>query len=156
MKKHIFFILIFTLVLGTSCSKSTGSTTNMTTDTWSTAITNHDEKINFMKKYIGCPTDVLDAEYHIVYHDNSGGRVPGPSDWTIAAAIKINPGDMARWTGGMDEISSDQVDTAWWDGLNISAWAFSGAGIYYKQPNENSFLAVYQEDGVILKYAYTV
>ena len=158
MKKCILLIIVFILIFQTSCSvtgRAAGREENLTTNTWSANIKDHDGKIEFMEKYLVCPTKVLDAEYHIVFQDNSKGLVPGPSDWRITAMIKINPDDIAEWTKNMEEISEKQMDRTMLDELTIPDWDLSGEAAYYKRPNEQSYLVVYEKQGILLKYFFT-
>jgi len=165
--KFLFILFILScLVLLLSCNFSDGTPNeDLTTDTWSTELENHDEKIQFLKEYVECPSEVLDAEYHIIFQDNSKGFVPGPSYWTVSAAIKINNSDIDEWTSDMEEVSKEQIDTNWWSNLNITDWNISDWNINdwilndstacYKRPNESSYLVVYDEQGILLKYFYT-
>lgn len=125
-----------------------------TTDTWSADFKGDQDKIEFLMKYVNCPTKVLDAEYHITYHDNSHGLVPGPSDWRISAAIKVDPGDIREWTDGMEEVPEDQIDTGWWEGLDISDWGLDDSAAYYKR-DSGSYLVVYAGQGILLKCFWT-
>ena len=156
MKKFLL-CTIFMLVFLSSCSFNGAnlSSEELTTDTWSAGIANHEDKIKFMEKYIKCPTEVLDAEYHIVFQDNSKGLVPGPSDWRIAAAIRVHGSDIDKWISDMEEVSENQIDQTWWAGLAIQNWDINNSVSYYKRPNEQSYLAVYPKQGILLKYFYT-
>lgn len=131
------------------------SNEDLSTDTWSTDIKDHDEKIQFLNKYVKCPTEVLDTEYHIIFQDNSKGLVPGPSYWKVTAAIKINTNDIDEWTSDMEEVTKEQIDKNWWSELNINDWSLNDSAAYYKRPNERSYLVVYNEKGILLKYFYT-
>jgi len=142
MKKMLLFFCCVALIL-TGCQKS------RTTDTWSTEFETHEEKIAFFEKYVDCPSEVVDTEFHIFYHDN--GRL-GPSDWWIRAAIKITPGELSKWTVDMDEVEEERIDTDWWSKLNIQDWDLTGEPLYYKSPVRRSYLAVYEKQGIILKY----
>jgi hypothetical protein len=125
---------------------------NISTNTWSYEFQNKDEKLSFLAEYMMAYSEIEDAEYHIIYHDNSGGLVPGPSDWDIRVALKVKSHDMSLWIEGFDEISSSEVDLAWWGGLeteNIS-WNHEDA-ICYKRPGAYVYLVAFPEQGIILK-----
>ena len=128
-----------------------------TANTWSFDFESMDEKLSFLAEYLIAPSEVLDAEYHVVYHDNSGGLIPGPSDWDIRVALKIKPHDINLWTEGFDEISSSEIDLAWWDGLatgNIS-WQTDSA-VYYRRSEHFVYLVVFPNQSVILKAISTM
>src|SRR6478735_2242953 len=59
-------------------------------------------------RYLKLRTPVSDAAFHIVYHDNSGG-LPGPSDWSIAAVVKVTPADGPVWLAGARQLSSNET-----------------------------------------------
>lgn len=56
------------------------------------------------------PSEIIDTAYHIIYQDNSKGRVPGPSDYNIRAAFTVAAGDLPLWTKDMKKILPEQVN----------------------------------------------
>ena len=139
---------------------------NRTTDTWSSSFDNQEERLSFLYQYLsvpsnislGRPLDIHDAEYHIVYHDNSTGLVPGPSDWDIRVALRIDPEEISIWTEGFEKIDSRKIDISWWDGLmsdNVS-WGSPAGTECYKRENDFSYLVVFEDIGVILKAISTM
>ncbi|MDR0221385.1 MAG: hypothetical protein LBI54_08295, partial [Lachnospiraceae bacterium] len=80
---------IFLISISFNLFRTVADQKNLTTDTWSNSFASKEEKRSFLAEYLVAPSEILDAEYHIVYHDNSTGRVPGPSDWDIRAALVI-------------------------------------------------------------------
>ena len=70
------------------------------TDTRSGDLAGPLHRLAFLKDYAQGPTEPLDAEFHIVFHDNSGGLFAGPSDYEMNVAVKVKPDDMARWAAG--------------------------------------------------------
>jgi hypothetical protein len=138
----------------TGCSANSLLKENLSTDTWSSIFEDQEDKIDFFKKYVACPTEILDAEYHIDFHDNSGGFVPGPSDWKICAAIKVDAGDIAAWTDGLVVVPEEDIDMTWWNELDTADWDFSGTAAYYKRPGWQTYLVVYEKQGILLKYIF--
>lgn len=57
----------------------------LTTDAWSRDLPSPEERIRFLARYLKFRTQVLDCEFHIVYHDNGFA----PSDWAIFAAVRV-------------------------------------------------------------------
>lgn len=91
--KNINLILLVVLVGFTGCN----SNEDMTTNTVSTIFKSKSEKITFMEKYYSPKFPYEDVEYHIVYHDNDSGRgVPGPSDWSMLFAFKLDSKETQR------------------------------------------------------------
>jgi len=103
-------------------------------------------------------SEVKDAEYHIIYCDNSGGLVPGPSDWDIRVALKVDPEDILLWTDGMKKLIPGQIDIDLWDELKTErlTWEEREWAEYWKRPGANTYLVVYPETGIILKIASTM
>src|SRR5207302_748797 len=67
------------------------------TDTRSANIQSKELKLAFLKDYVGGPTPPLDAEFHLVFHDNSGGLLAGPSDYEYQLVIRVKPDDVFKW-----------------------------------------------------------
>ena len=154
-------ILLILLLTGCSSNATPSFTTrgepDLTTDTWSSTFDNKEDKLDFLEKYITLFSEVQDTEYHIIYHDNSGGMIPGPSDWDIRVALKIAPEDIMLWTDGMKKLISDQIDLDWWGELNSEQfiWKERDRPEFWKRPDSNAYLVVYPENGVLLKIAST-
>ncbi|MEP6296930.1 MAG: hypothetical protein ABJ382_06365, partial [Ilumatobacter sp.] len=84
------------LLLGSGCGASDPVDEDLTTDTTSASISGESEQIDFLDRYVTLPTPVSETEFHIVYQDNSRGVVPGPSDWTIEFAVRVDPDGMSQ------------------------------------------------------------
>ncbi len=59
-------------------------------------------KVKLLDEYAMGPTTPLEAEFHIVYRDNSSGLVPGSDDYDITAAVKVPPEVVPRWADGCE------------------------------------------------------
>ena len=68
-----------------------------TTDTRSDTLPTAAARVEFLARYLKLQAPVTDASFHVVWHDNSGGLVPGPSDWSIVAALRVSPADAPVW-----------------------------------------------------------
>jgi hypothetical protein len=69
---------------------------SLTTDTSSTQLLTSAERVAFVGRYLKLRGPVTDAAFHIVWHDNSQG-LPGPSDWSVVAALQVPAGDGPAW-----------------------------------------------------------
>ena len=83
-----------------------------TTDTKSAGIKSRELRIAFLKDYFASPTEPLDAEFHLVFQDNSGGMIPGPSDSDFQVAVRVPPDAVAQWAMGCEAARLD-VRPAW-------------------------------------------
>jgi hypothetical protein len=119
----------------------------MTTDTRSSTFPDDHSKIVFLKKYLKLPSEVEAAEYHIRYQDNSGGVVPGPSDWDMQVVLKDKPDSLPLWTDGLTQI--DHADLSWGYGLLPSEkrWAIESTPAVYERGQK--VVAVFYSEGII-------
>jgi hypothetical protein len=133
-------------------AKDLGDDADRSTDTWSSAFEGKDEKLAFLSCYLVSFSEILDAEYHIVYYDNSTGRLPAPSDWDIRVALKIRPEDAALWMDGYERIEGGEGVLDLWGGLSAGAlsWKEEDA-VFYKRPERDSYLVAFPGSGLILK-----
>lgn len=131
---------------------------SLTTDTRSTYFETAEEKLAFLETYLKLPSEVADAEYHIMYHDNSGGLVPGPSDWEIRAAIKVAEADVSLWSDEMKRVLPEQIDLAWWEDLRSEAltWTADEVTECYRRPGTRTYVAVLSDRNIILKLVTTM
>jgi hypothetical protein len=77
---------------------------SLTTDTQSSQLKTSAERVEFLGRYLKLRTPISDAAFRIVWHDNSG-FVPGPSDWSMAAAVKVTPADSPTWLAGAKPVT---------------------------------------------------
>ena len=122
---------------------------NLTTDTQSSQFTTETAKLAFLQRYLKLATPVQAAEFHIIYHDNSGGFVPGPSDWNIRVLLKVAPADIDRWTTGMQPAPSDQFDLTWAKAFAAQhpAWTMTSEPEIYQKPG--MVLALFRPEKII-------
>lgn len=95
--------LALSVALVTACSPSSPSATSsgLTTETDSRALPDVQQRLAFLARYLRSKSPISDAEYIIHYRDNSGGSVPGPSDWDIRAVLQVAD-DGAAWHAGWE------------------------------------------------------
>lgn len=139
--RSIFLFVIALLVLGcTSSSKST--------DTHSRSLPDLQARKNFAASYFKFPTEVEDLSFHIVYHDNSGGLVPGPSDWDIRILAKVKKENLARWHSQMPP-AADSLDLMWMKDLGEAPQ--ESPKLY---GTEHNLTAVFQDANVVGRRLY--
>jgi hypothetical protein len=141
------------LILSIASCSLLNDAESKTTDRWSRDIRKKEEKIEFARRYIRMPSEILDTEFHIVYHDNSTGMMPGPSDWNIVAVFKVRPENLDRWRQGMMEIDGTEMDLNDWNGVlpDTHAWKASSVPEFYRRENEPVYMAIYRKEGIVLK-----
>ncbi len=143
----LFSLLMF------SCTA--GNIPNLTTNTKSIQFSTDGEKLAFLKKYLTLYSTVEAAEYHIVYHDNSAGGVPGPSDWDIQVALKMAPEHLALWTADMQQVTLESVDPTWGYPLlpDEPRWKIQAQPLVYTRANV--VVAIFPQQGILFKRVWT-
>ncbi|MCX6046176.1 MAG: hypothetical protein NT075_13780 [Chloroflexi bacterium] len=133
----------------------TTNSANLTTDTRSTQFATDREKLTFLAKYLTLYSTVEAAEYHIVYHDNSAGGVPGPSEWDIQVVLKMTPENLVLWTADMQLVAPESVDLGWGYSLlpNESRWKVPTQPQVYSRANV--VVAIFPEQGILFKRVWT-
>jgi len=150
-------LLLVTLVAcGTSSARGETSA-SLTTDTYSSQFATDAEKITFLRRYLTLYSAIEATEFHIVYHDNAGGAVPGPSDWDMRVTLKVAPANIPAWTSGLQEIDSAGVDLAWGTDLlpDTSRWARTSRPHIFQRADGGVIIATFAAEGVILKHIWT-
>ncbi len=98
---------------------------------------------------------IADAEFEIFYDDNSSGRgVPGPSVWEMKFAVRVEGGDVGKWTSGLVEVKGFGGDLSWGMGLieGKVGWDVGARSRVFKREGDKVIVAVFEEAGVVLKY----
>ncbi|MGP0064476.1 MAG: hypothetical protein ACLQGP_12875 [Isosphaeraceae bacterium] len=93
-----------------------GSTGPSSTDTSSAAIPSLGQRVEFLQRYVTFRREYRALDFHVVYHNNGEGRVPGPSDWDIRLVAAVPPEELASWVpAGATTVSAS--DSNWLDGV---------------------------------------
>jgi hypothetical protein len=125
----------------------------MTTHKRSSDMSSNAEKIAFLSRYLSAKSSIEAAEFVIEYQDNSGGWVPGPSDWDIQAAMKMQPRDTTLWAEGLDRVLSDDNDLSW--GMRLlpqsEVWRIESKPQIFASPNRDVTVATFEPEGIVLK-----
>jgi len=153
-------VLPVALVVLAACGTpgaGSGTQTSLTTDTRSAQFTTDAEKVAFVRRYLTLFSPVEATEFHIVYHDNSGGRVPGPSDWDMRVALLVAPADVPSWIDGLRQIDRASVDLSWGIDLlpNERRWAHTSDPQVYERESGGVIVAVFTPEGLVLKRIWT-
>ncbi len=144
MLRAVFIIAFAFLAAGAALADRSANTA-------SSQFASDAEKVAFLQRYLKPRSPIEATEFHIVFHDNSGGLVPGPSDWTILAAIKIDPADIPRWTANRQPADAATMDPTRWKGILPSdgRWALQSSPRAYRS-GADTVLLVYEREGIIL------
>ena len=121
-----------------------------TTDTRSAGIKSKELKLAFIKDYLGSPTEVLDVEFHVVVHDNSGSLLSGPSDEDLKVAVKVKADHVSKWAAGC-EAARLEVRPAWVEPMlkGKTGWEVSSQPDTYRCGREERVIHV--REGVIFR-----
>jgi hypothetical protein len=125
---------------------------SLTTSTRSETIATAEQRVAFLGKYLRLHSAVRDAAFAIDYHDNSGGMVPGPSDWTVWAGMMLPRGAMAEWLGGTHPC--DQAPKFEMDKILPAAWKVSSPARCLHR--DRATLLVHESEDVLVFYDSTL
>ena len=134
------------LVLGwimAGCVGGTVSTADLSTDTRSSDLPSEAVQIEFLGRYVALRSEVSETEFHIVYHDNSDGLVPGPSDWDIKAVMVVD--DVAPWMEGKTAVET--ADFSWVDSMVTERLRPSSSPLFFS--NGSTTIAVYEPENIV-------
>lgn len=145
------FVLVACLggLLPTGACTSRGS--SRTTDTRSESLSTARERTAFLERYVTLHSEVRDAAFHVVYYDNSGGCIPGPSDHNIRYAVRVAPADVPLWIQNCRDSAKDAHGAKLldllpadddWRVTSAPRWLHCGIG---------STAVVFLPEGVVLK-----
>lgn len=122
---------------------------SLTTDTSSTQLSTSGERVAFLARYVKLRGPVSDAAFHVVWHDNSQG-LPGPSDWSVAAALKVMATDGPVWLADAKPVAAPQTEIA---RVGVpAAWNVRSAGTVYVRQGVR---LIWHPEGVLELWATT-
>ena len=134
------------VVLALAACKSNGRST----DTRSDALPDEKSRVKFLDDYAMGPTAPEEARFHVVYHDNSGGLVPGGDDYQIAAAVKVPRDAVSKWADGCTPAPAQDLD--WVADLKLgSEWRGSAKPDTYRCMAGEERL-IFVKDGIIYRH----
>jgi hypothetical protein len=85
------------------------------------------EKVAFLEQYVTFRRTYELLDFDIVYQNNSGGMVPGPSDWDIRLIATVPEAELPDWVPA--DAQPTDVNTEWLENIpteqdssNITEW----------------------------------
>lgn len=111
--KSLVRILIAPLLIAfmwSGCSNEVLGPTSV--DETSVARTGLADRIQFLENYVTFRRQYEKLDYDIMYQNNGGGMVPGPSDWDIRLIALVPESEIQAWVpAGIEKI--DTPSPAW-------------------------------------------
>lgn len=150
-KKIMFFCCILFLIL--LCSKIIYNPKSLTTNTCSNEFKNLTEKIEFISQYDDVPDNVVDVEFDIFYKDNSGGMIPGPSDWQIKCLYEVSSMDIEAIIESYSNIEADLINMEWWSELDLVKFGVKDeiADYYLVDGISKNLILIFEDEKIIMK-----
>lgn len=131
-----------------------GKSKVMPTDTRSASLHGDQARIDFLKRYLVLPSEIQATEFHIVFHENNKGMMPGPSDFDIRAAVKVPPDKLGLWIKDMGSPSSP-FDVAWAYELlpKEDRWSIHSTPTYYERDRVQ--IVTFEPEGIVFKRVWS-
>lgn len=108
MKQYNFMatMALSALLLFLCCAQ--GCTINQPKDaqTNSSEFPTLDKKVRFLQRYVTFKRHYETLDFYVFYKDNSGGIVPGPSDWEICLVATVPEAEIKEWIDDMSRQDS--------------------------------------------------
>jgi hypothetical protein len=138
------------LLLLTACTHEVSKTTHTNSASFSTS----QEKVRFLTTYLTPHSEIRNAKYVIDYRDNSQGILAGPSDYTMAVALKINKDSVDYWLKGLKK-EDFTINLDLWKEVELKepTWMLPEKQELFTGTGETK--AVYREAGIILTHYTT-
>ncbi len=144
-------LVLLVAAWGTACRPGP----SLTTDTRSTQLPTDETRVAFLARYLKLPTPVEAAAFHVVYHDNSHGLVPGPADWDIRAVVRVRPPDAHRWADGLRRVAPGDppLDLSWGRLLlpDAPGWKVGSEPAVFTREGGAVVVAVFEPEGIVMK-----
>lgn len=93
--RQLGWVLAVVLVTINGCGRKHEGPPSTKTD--SSGFAGLQEKVDFLHQYVAFQRTYESLDFDITYHNNSGGLVPGPSDWDIRLVATVPADEFADW-----------------------------------------------------------
>lgn len=101
------FILALTVLL-VGCKPSGPATTKTNSSQFATVA----ERVKFLSDYVTFRRTYETLDFDIMYQNNGGGGMPGPSDWDVRLVATIPASELQAWVPA-GETAVQAPDTGW-------------------------------------------
>lgn len=123
-----------------------------TTSTRSSEFITLDERTDFLNKYVTFRRTYETLDFDIMYQNNGGGMVPGPSDWDIRLVAKVPTSELQAWIP-VGVHPSSAPDATWVDTVptsidlsGVSEWYIDGKQVIGINPDKR--IVVYRQSSM--------
>ena len=150
MSRRRYFPIVLAVLLLSACTEE-----NRTTSTRSNTFGTQEEKMAFLRRYLTEQRGLTDTEFSIVYQDNGQGRVPGPSDYTIVAALKVDTAEIGHWMPPASARLESLPSLRPWSGLGLDSGAWRTRSIPMVFQETGMQKVIYASEGIVLAHYST-
>ncbi len=106
LMKKIFIISCLLIIF--ACGESGPPSTRKASSSFATT----EEKVAYLHQYVPFKRTYTDVDFLVWYQNNSGGMVPGPSDWDIRVIAIVPIDELSKWIVGYTKVDKS-YDLAW-------------------------------------------
>ncbi|TSE09367.1 hypothetical protein [Aquimarina algiphila] len=150
--RHIYKITVLCFVL-TSCVNSHNNNTLTSVEIEST-----EDRVATLKREIVSKSEFHDAEF-LLFNVNGFANsrvtgIPGPSSWNYRFGIKVKPSEIKNWIADFTRIDAKEYTFDWTNDLVVHRnqnWERKSVPEVYKREDGNTFIVVYQKEGIVFK-----
>lgn len=129
MAIRIFFLALTLLLVG--CGSSGPTSTKTTSNAYATVA----ERVKFLNEYVKFRRTYETLDFDILYQNNGGGMVPGPSDWDLRLVATVPASELQAWVPP-GVAASTAPDVTWLKSIpttldlsGLSEWYIDGSRV---------------------------
>ncbi|NJM99799.1 MAG: hypothetical protein HC800_24075 [Phormidesmis sp. RL_2_1] len=69
------------------------------------------DRVRFIENYVTFRRKYVKLDYDVMYQNNGGGMIPGPSDWDIRLIAEVPPAEIDDWVpAGAEKIAVSEPE----------------------------------------------
>ena len=106
--RRVLLAFLATVALDGCGGKAEPASTDMSSDDLPTL----EQRVEFLERYVTFRRTYSDLSFHVLYHNNGGGLVAGPSEWDIRLVAVIQPTELGGWVPP-DSAAKATTDVQW-------------------------------------------
>lgn len=112
-RRAVYRLILVPLALLSIAPVGCDSSGPTTTKTTSAALPTVAERVAFVQRYVTFRRTYETLDFDVAYQDNSGGLVPGPSDWDVRIVATVPAAELSAWVPTGTSLGPSPQDLGW-------------------------------------------